>query len=148
MTSTLLSTWLPILQDALAREGRFRFPLRGSSMRPTLPLACEVEIAPLPHRAPLGSLIVFAHGDALIAHRLVRRGPRAWIAQGDGRLAPDLPIAPDQVLGIVVAAYADGRPIWPRRGEGLVRRLWIARHHALRPARRLWRLRKQLLAPR
>ena len=138
----MLSNWLPILQEALVREGRFRFPLRGASMRPTLPAACEIEIAPLPaalRDVPLGALIVFAHGDALIAHRLVRRSAARWIAQGDGRLAPDRPIAPDQVLGIVAAAYAEGRPIWPRRGERLVRWLWIARHHALRPLRAAWR---------
>ncbi len=138
----MLSAWLPILQEALTREGRFRFPLHGTSMRPTLPTACEIEIVPLPaavEDVPLGALIVYAHGDALIAHRLVRRTAAAWIVQGDGRLAPDRPVAPGQVLGAVVAAYADDRRIWPRRAEGLVRWLWIARHHALRPARAAWR---------
>ena len=137
-----LSAWLPILQEALTREGRFRFPLHGSSMRPTLPTACEIEIVPLPAASedvPLGALIVFAHGDALIAHRLVRRTGLTWMVQGDGRLAPDRPVAPAQVLGVVAAAYAGERRIWPRRAEGLVRWLWIARHHALRLVRAAWR---------
>ncbi len=142
LTSTLLSTWLPILQEALTREGRFRFPLHGTSMRPTLPTVCQIEIVPLPAApadVPLGALIVYAHGDALIAHRLVRRTAGAWILQGDGRLAPDRPVAPGQVLGVVAAAYAGERRIWPLRAEGLVRWLWIARHQALRPARTVWR---------
>ena len=138
----MLSAWLPILQEALAREGRFRFPLHGTSMRPTLPMACEIEIVPLPAEpadVPLGALIVYTHGDALLAHRLVRRTAGAWIVQGDGRLAPDRPVASGQVLGVVAAAYAGGKRIWPRRAEGLVRWLWIARHHALRLARTAWR---------
>lgn len=129
---TSLSAWLPILQEALTHEGRFRFPLRGASMRPTLPATCEIEIAPLPPVTPLGALIVFPQGDTLIAHRLVRRTPDGWIAQGDGLLTPDPPVAPDQVLGIVAAAYAGEQRIYPRRTEGPARALWISRHHVLR----------------
>jgi len=133
------TTWLPLLQEALAREGRFRFPLRGTSMRPTLPLACEIEIVPPPTQTRLGSLLVFVSGDALIAHRLVRRAAAGWIAHGDGRLAPDRPLQPEQVLGVVAAAYQDDRRIWPGPAEGLGRWFWVARHHALRPARCAWR---------
>ena len=32
------STWLPLLREALEKVGVFRFPLRGASMRPTLPV--------------------------------------------------------------------------------------------------------------
>lgn len=139
--TALAVTWLPLLQETLAKEGRFRFPLRGNSMRPTLPAACEIEIAPPPPVAPLGSLVVFASGDALIAHRLVRRigsNPPVWVAHGDGRLGPDRPLRPEQLLGIVVAAYLDGRRIWPGPAEKLLRWYWVARHHALRPPRRAW----------
>ena len=132
------TTWLPLLREALEREGRFRFPLRGASMRPTLPVACEIEIVPAPAHVTLGNLIVFVQGDALIAHRLVRRAAPGWIAHGDGRLTPDRPLRPEQVLGVVTAAYQDGRRIWPGPAEPLVRWLWVARHHTLRPARFAW----------
>lgn len=142
------TTWLPLLQEALAREGRFRFPLRGASMRPTLPAMCEIEIVPLPPRVALGSLIVFASSDALIAHRLVRRAAAGWIAHGDGRLGSDRPLQPGQVLGVVAAAHVNNRRIWPGRAEPLLRLFWLARHQALRPVRCAWRaLRPRPAAP-
>lgn|GEM_PF-890518 len=133
-----LNTWLPLLREALARDGSFRFPLHGTSMRPTLPARCTIEIAPLPPCIRLGDLIVFANGDTLIAHRLVRRQGERWIAQGDGRRSPDRPLAMDQVLGIVTAAYMDGRCCWPTSYSRLLAAFWVARHHFLRPVRLCW----------
>ena len=129
------STWLPLLREALAKEGVFRFPLRGTSMRPTLPTACDIEIIPLPAQTPLGALIVFVIDDMLIAHRLVRKSGGRWIAQGDGRLGPDWPLEPSQILGLVSAAYTDGRRCWPNAASRVLTDLWIARHWALRAAR-------------
>jgi len=111
----------------------FRFPLRGGSMRPTLPTECEITVVPLPAQAPLGALIIFVINDTLIAHRLVRRSGGRWIAQGDGRRGPDRPLAPDQVLGMVAAAYRDGQQCWPTAASHLMTAFWIARHWALRP---------------
>ena len=68
------STWLPLLQEALVKEGRFRWPLRGNSMWPTLPVECEIDLEPLTLPVGLGELIVFVVDDTLIAHRLVRAG--------------------------------------------------------------------------
>lgn len=133
-----VATWAPLLREALAAEGRFRWPLRGASMRPTLPPACEIDIVPLPNQTPLGSLIVFASGNTLIAHRLVRQTKKRWIVQGDGRLGPDRPLLPEQVLGLVTAAYLDGRRIWPSPAEGVARWCWVARYHVLRPIRFAW----------
>ena len=138
--STLTSALLPLLREALAQEGKFRFPLRGDSMRPTLPSVCEIEIVPLPARVPLGTLIVFVAGDTLIAHRLVRRARAAWIAHGDGRLGADRPVSPEQVLGVVAAAYIAGRRCWPPRFSGPPAAFWVARHRALRPLRAARRL--------
>ena len=134
-----ISDWLPLLRDALAHEGRFRWRLRGASIIPTLPPDCEVEIAPVPPVVPLGSLVVFADGDALIVHRLVRRTAGRWITQGDGRLIPDRPLAPEQLLGLVVAAYAGGRRCWPGPHARAAIPFWLARHHALRVLRFAWR---------
>lgn len=133
------SVWLPLLREALERDGQFRFPLRGSSMRPTLPESCDIVIVPLPLRPRRGSLIVFAQRDALVAHRLVRCTPRGWIAQGDGRPGPDPALTPEQVLGLVSAAYTGDRRIWPGRLERAAASVWVARHHALRIALHLAR---------
>ena len=129
------SVWLPLLREALAREGIFRCPLRGTSMRPTLPVVCDIEIAPLSSPTPLGALIVFVSEDTLIAHRLVRRSGGHWIAQGDGRLGPDRLLAPSQILGEVSAAYQDGRRCWPTTASRVLTLFWVARYWALRPAR-------------
>ena len=129
------ATWLPLLREALEREGVFRFPLRGSSMRPTLPAECDIEIVPLPSQTPLGALIVFVIDDTLIAHRLVRRSGGRWIAQGDGRLGPDRPLESSQVLGLVSAAHQNGRRCWPTGASRMLTLFWVARHWALRPVR-------------
>ena len=103
-------------------------------MRPTLPVECEIEIVPLPAQTPLGALIVFVIDDTLIAHRLVRRSGGRWIAQGDGRLGPDRPLQPSQILGVVAAARRDGRQCWPTVTSRWLTAFWVARYWALRPA--------------
>ena len=132
------STWLPLLQEALVKEGRFRWPLRGNSMWPTLPVDCEIELEPLTTPVHLGELIVFVVDDTLIAHRLVRQTNAYWIAQGDHRRGPDRPVPPDRVLGRVVAAYREGRHCWPGRFESVWRVMWLARYQAQRVARAIW----------
>ncbi len=129
------AVWLPLLREALTAEGRFRLPLRGNSMRPTLPAQCEIDITPLAGRPRLGELIVFVVDDALVAHRLVRRTGDILIAQGDNRLGPDRPLIPGQVLGRVTSAYVNGLRVWPKAAERWVAWAWIVRHHVLRGAR-------------
>ena len=127
--------WLPLLREALAREGAFRLPLRGDSMAPTLPSACEIEVVPLPGEPAAGELIVFALADALVAHRLTRRASNGWIAQGDNRRVADPALTREQILGRVAAAYAGAERVWPRRGERVAAGWWIARARALGMAR-------------
>lgn len=131
LPAAALAAWLPLLHESLARQGRFRWPLRGTSMMPTLPPDCEVEIVPPGERIPLGALIVFASGSSLVIHRLVHRTHRYWVAQGDGRWQPDPHLNPSQVLGVVVAAYHDGIPCWPGRFSGAATYFWIARAYLL-----------------
>ena len=133
------STWLPLLREALEKEGLFRLPLRGTSMRPTLPVECDIEIVPLPSQTPLGALIVFVIDDTLIAHRLVRRSGGRWIAQGDGRLGPDRPLESSQIMGLVAAAHHNGRRCWPTAASRVLTVFWVARYWALRPARAMRR---------
>lgn len=140
----LASTWLPLLHDALVEQGRLRLPLRGNSMLPTLPSACEIEVVPLSGEPALGELIVFVSGDVLVAHRLVRRRRGMFIAQGDHRLGPDRPLAADQILGRVAAAYADAKRIWPTSRPLRLAWIWLLRYHVLRGARGAVRLLRRL----
>jgi hypothetical protein len=113
-------------------------------MRPTLPRECEIDVARLPERLVLGALVVFEANGVLIAHRLVDRAGERWVTQGDGCLAPDRPLAADQLLGIVTAAYHEDRRCWPGRAERCLARFWIVRYHALRPVRFAWRRLRRL----
>jgi hypothetical protein len=144
----MASAWAPLLREALAREGRFRWPLRGTSMLPTLPVECEIEVTPLPERPRerlhLGSLVVIAVGDTLIAHRLVRRAGGQWVTQGDGRRAPDPSVELGQVFGVVTEAYEGGRRCWPDRAEPALRWFWVARYYLLRPIRSAWHVLREL----
>ncbi len=111
-------------------------------MWPTLPTTCEIEVVPLPERLRPGLVVVSAAGDVLVAHRLVRRVAGRWVTQGDGHLAPDAPLAPEQILGVVAAAYRDGQRCWPGPAERWLAWFWVGRHHALRPllfVRHMWR---------
>jgi hypothetical protein len=130
-----LHQWLPLLQESLAQQGRFRWQLHGMSMSPTLPPDCEIEIAPAPPTIPLGALLVFAGNSSLVAHRLVHRSPPFFVTQGDHRREPDRWLHPSQVLGVVVAAYRAEQRIWPGTWEPVLRWFWIAR------ASLLWLLR-------
>lgn len=129
---------LPLLQEELARRGRFTLPLRGNSMRPTLPSECDIDIVPLGEPAP-GQLVVFAIDGALVAHRIVRRAGAFWIAQGDNRRGPDRALKAEQMLGRVVAGRVQGRQVWPGRFERRLAWVWLVRHQVLRAARWAYR---------
>lgn len=134
------SGWLSLLQESLEREGSFRWRLEGKSMQPTLIDGCEIEIVPVRGKVPLGSVVVFASGSALVAHRLVHRSGGWLVAQGDGRREPDRWLRPVQLVGRVNKARVGGRTTWPGRGEALLRWFWVGRAWwlaALRRARRL-----------
>ena len=131
----VLAAWLPLLQESLAKQGHFRWRLQGVSMLPTLPSDCEIDIVPAPDVVPLGALIVFASGSTLVTHRLVYRTREFLVTQGDSRGEPDPWLRPEQVVGVVSAAYRDGRHIWPGKRERLMRWRWLGRAYLLRLTR-------------
>ena len=135
-----VQTWLPLLEEALQREGFFRWHLRGASMWPTLLPESEILIKPKPKQLRLGAIIVFAQGDALIAHRLVHHRDSGWVTQGDASKLPDAPLQPEQILGVVVAAYQQGHCYWPSRSSPIKAWRWIIRYHIQRLKRKSRRL--------
>lgn len=135
--------WLPLLSESLARQGRFRWQLYSSSMEPTLPSGCQIEIVELPLVIPLGALLVFVHRGELVVHRLVHRRGEFFITQGDNRNETDRRLRRTQILGIVVAAYDDKGRIWPSRAEWATSRRWLLRARWLWLRRRL----KRYLSP-
>lgn len=137
-----LRIWLPLLQETLDREGSFRWRLRGASMVPTLWPDTEILISPGPAQMRPGMIVVFAAGEALVAHRLVRATPPGWLTQGDHQPSPDLPLLPNDILGVVVAASAGGQRYWPAWWSPLANYAWVARAYALAIGRRIRRWRR------
>lgn len=132
--------WLPLLQEVIAREGRFRWRVEGGSMAPTLRPGSEIEIAPVHVPPSLGDVVVFVADGALIVHRLVHRSRGLLVTQGDGRDRPDRPVQPSDVLGRVIEARHGGERYWPTSFSRAIAMWWVLRYHGyhlLRWGRRL-----------
>jgi len=82
----------------------------------TLPAGSRIRLTPKADGAyPLGAVVGFVAGDAVIAHRIVRilrdrGGMSVLITRGDARLACDPPIASSSVVGEVLRA--EGSTTW------------------------------------
>jgi hypothetical protein len=106
--------------------------VRTGSMTPLLQPGDAVRVASLggvePHR---GALLVVRQGGHLVTHRLVgwvgAGAGRRLLLQGDACHRPDQPVAPTQLVGVVVARRRQGRwapvtrwgVLWPLEMSGL-----------------------------
>lgn len=132
--------WVPLLRESLHREGRFFWQVEGQSMLPTLPPNSTIEIHAVGDAGVrLGDVLVFAHQDVLVVHRLVARRGDTLILQGDNRIAPDAPISLHQVIGKVVKATYQQNSTYPYKFIQVVALFWIARYYWLKIRRVLHR---------
>jgi len=78
---------------------------RGSSMRPLIAPGARllVEFGAAP--ASVGEIVLFGHGDMVIAHRLVAWRPSqgGLVAKGDAEAFCDAPLDLEDILGVVRA---------------------------------------------
>lgn len=111
-----------LLQAVLARGVPFRFRARGMSMHPFIKDGDVITVSPLAGRAPATGEIVAFQRDArhLVVHRIVAVSGGAYVIQGDSQLAADDHVARDHVIGRVVRAERNGRPV--RLATGLAGR--------------------------
>jgi hypothetical protein len=97
--------------------------VQGTSMGPSLPAGTRVRIDMSPRADyPIGAVIAFVEGNRLIVHRIVHAGRDYVLTRGDARIAPDIPVKREHVIGLVTADSGDGE--WrkvasPRRRRGL-----------------------------
>lgn len=123
----------------LACGKRTRLAMRGTSMLPLLrePMVLDVEAAA---RVRFGDVLVFRGEDRVVAHRVIRRLPGAWITAGDAQSWCER--VPDSaVLGRVVAVRSNADPgsrrvdtaLWRARGRAVaLHRLGVVAARSLR----------------
>jgi hypothetical protein len=113
---------------------RIRLAMRGVSMLPLLREPMVLEVAPLTRRSKVGDVIVFARGEILVVHRVVRYSGAGYITSGDARPLVTEDVVPTDVLGRVEAVWEDSSAS-ARRVDTRARRLrgmWLARAHPMR----------------
>jgi signal peptidase I len=94
----------------LARTNRsVDLPITGISMGTSLPAGTIARVA-LTDSAScrVGDVIVFRQDETIVAHRVIVRSESFFLTRGDARLAPDLPVARDRVLGRIEGIVESG----------------------------------------
>lgn len=99
---------LDVARAVLGAGHGLRFAARGHSMRPWIPHGAVLEVAP---RAPAavrrGDVLLYAAGEQVVAHRVLRLEGSTFVTRGDSAARVDR-VAPEHVLGVVVARLAAG----------------------------------------
>jgi signal peptidase I len=130
----MVSKFVVVSSDLLARGYGVRFRASGASMRPAI---CDGDVITVEPAAPAslvpGNVIVYRQLDRVFAHRLVSvgvddGGQGRLLLRGDATRFFDAPISPAQVLGEVVAvSRGSGRP-GPQGVFGMLGRVLGGRH--------------------
>lgn len=104
-----LDVALDLAREQLARGGPVRVRVRGGSMWPALRDGQAVEVWPASWEAlRVGDVVLYARGETLILHRVVRRwAGRVWV-QGDARPRPDGWLERAALLGRLPRRLGDG----------------------------------------
>jgi signal peptidase I len=124
-----------LLRAVLARNVRFRFRARGSSMHPFIRNGDRVTVSPATdtYLQP-GDVVAFIDNGAgrLVVHRIVAASRESFLIQGDNNPAPDGWIPSVNVLGRVTLVEGDGKH--GPTGLGPERHLiaWLVRKNLLR----------------
>ena len=115
--STPSATFLDISSGLLERGYRVRFRAEGWSMHPTIRDSEVITIASVaPSEIRKGDIILYRYRRGVVAHRVVRiereaRATPMLVLRGDAADRCDAPVAPEQVLGQVLAVDRAGRRI-------------------------------------
>ena len=114
------AVFLNLSEDLLERGYRVRFRAAGTSMQPAIEDGDTITVAPVASTdVKRGDILLSTHGQRAIAHRVVDihiAGSEiaAFLLRGDAKGACDAPVAPDQILGKVVAIERGGGRATPR----------------------------------
>lgn len=102
-----------LLQAVMARGAPFRFRARGCSMHPFIKDGDVITVAPLAERAPgVGDIVAFRpDAQRLVVHRIVAVRGNAYDIQGDSLRLADENVPRDRIIGRVVRAERNGKPV-------------------------------------
>jgi hypothetical protein len=135
-----------ILADLLASGQTVRFTAPGHSMHPVIRHGDVLVVAPLDRSVRVGDILLYRDaGGRPVAHRLAGFAAEgdslSLVLKGDSAAAPDLPIRPAQLLGLVFELQRGNRWIDPYSVQiRLGRRLYAALSRIKSRLRlRLWR---------
>jgi signal peptidase len=125
-----------LMEAVLEKGGVFRLHARGTSMIPFLRDGDVLTVAPFGNRPPLlGEVVAFSDPASkrspLVVHRIVGRHKTGFVVQGDGNgCAPEI-VSPENIVGMLVKAERDGRPLQLGLGpeRGLI--AWLSRTRLL-----------------
>jgi hypothetical protein len=116
-------------------KGLLRMALHGRSMLPSIAEPMVLQIGPAT-RAGVGDVLVFRNGDMNVAHRIVAVEADGFRTAGDAQPHVVESVAPEQIVGRVVAIWSDASAT-ARRVDDRAHRLrgwYYARFHAGRRA--------------
>lgn len=117
-----------LFADLLGRFGSARLRVGGSSMLPALMPGDVVTIEAVDiHKVCAGNIVLFSRDSRFFLHRALELTASAdgsvLRTQGDRLHQPDVPVRPEEVLGIVVSILRYGRELPPGRRASLSARL-------------------------
>ena len=124
---TIIETALDLLE---ASDGPFWIHAKGKSMQPLVRNGDRLQVEPCRDLPQLGDILIFRHGNGLVAHRLLclshnPQGEIVCLAQGDYALSPDPPIGIKEVAGRAITLRREERelnlstPIWQKVGRAV-----------------------------
>lgn len=118
--------------DLAAHTSPLRLRVNGVSMVPLLKSGDYVTVEPVPYPSLcVGDVIAFRHGRDTITHRIVALTPQGALTLGDNFHKLDPIVAPEMILGRVVAVEKRGRSysfstgLWPATHRLMAQLGWL-----------------------
>ena len=100
------------IEEALEKEGKCVFPVKGVSMMPMLEQGRDtVVIAPVRGKLKKYELPLYKKGDAYYLHRIIGVKRNYYVICGDNRWNKEYGITDRHIIGILTGVIRDGQEI-------------------------------------
>lgn len=102
---------IELAREHLTQEGCLRVRVTSGSMAPMMRLGDWVWVGAVRQPLRVGDIVMADSGGKAIIHRLIFATRHYLILQGDALFRFDAPVAPEQVIGIVIVRERKGRKV-------------------------------------